>query len=65
MQTVAEEKRKAYRCVCWSAKKIDADMLKVNILIQFLTVSPHVIFIYLSFFAKAGHSTSNTLAYFF
>ena len=30
MQTVAEEKRKAYRCVCWSAEPINADTLKVR-----------------------------------
>ena len=31
MQTVAEEKRKAYRCVCWSAKPITKEILKVRI----------------------------------
>lgn len=30
MQTVAEEKRKAYRCVCWSANPITKDILKVR-----------------------------------
>jgi hypothetical protein len=30
MQTVAEEKRKAYRCVCWTALPIDAAILKVR-----------------------------------
>ena len=29
MQTVAEEKRKAYRCVCWSAKLITKEILLV------------------------------------
>lgn len=32
MQTVAEEKRKAYRCVCWTALPIDAAILKVRLL---------------------------------
>jgi tRNA pseudouridine synthase 10 len=29
MQTVAEEKRKAYTCVCWSAARITPEILKV------------------------------------
>lgn len=32
MQTVAEEKRKAYRCVCWTALPVDAAILKVRLL---------------------------------
>ena len=30
MQTVAEEKRKAYRCVCWSSEPVGADTLQVR-----------------------------------
>jgi hypothetical protein len=29
MQTVAEEKKKAYRCVCWSSGVVDKEKLKV------------------------------------
>jgi hypothetical protein len=30
MQTVAEEKRKAYRCVCWSSEPVGPETLQVR-----------------------------------
>ena len=37
MQTVAEEKRKAYSCLCWSAQTLTKDKLKV---LEELSVNP-------------------------